>query len=50
MVINELRLADFMVFPGEQTLAIPSHTDTNLIIILAAAGMVASVSKAGKAA
>ena len=35
MLIKELRICDFLVFPGEQVIPIPSEGDTNLVVILA---------------
>jgi len=35
MIIKELRICNFLVFPGEQVLEFPTEQDTNLIVILA---------------
>src|SRR3974390_3376700 len=36
MIITEIRLSNFLVFAGEQTLELPADQDTNLIVVLAA--------------
>lgn len=35
MIIKELRLNNFLVFPGEHTLDLPTEADSNLVVILA---------------
>ncbi len=35
MLIRELRLCDFLVFPGEQRIELPTAEDSNLVVILA---------------
>ena len=35
MIIKELRLCNFLVFPGEQELAFPTEGESNLVVILA---------------
>ena len=35
MLIKELRVCDFLVFPGEQCIEVPTAQDSNLVVILA---------------
>lgn len=35
MLIKELRICDFLVFPGEQVIQLPTQKDHNLVVILA---------------
>ena len=35
MLIKELRVCDFLVFPGEQKIELPAAKDSNLVVILA---------------
>lgn len=36
MIINEIRISDFLVFAGEQVLSLPTEKDNNLVVVLAA--------------
>jgi predicted nucleic acid-binding Zn-ribbon protein len=35
MIIKEIRLSNFLVFPGEQVLELPTDKDSNVVVILA---------------
>jgi len=35
MLIKELRICDFLVFPGEQVIELPTEGESNLVVILA---------------
>ena len=35
MLIKELRICDFLVFPGEQANTLPTEGESNLVVILA---------------
>lgn len=35
MLIKELRICDFLVFPREQVIELPTEGDSNLVVILA---------------
>lgn len=35
MLIKELRISDFLVFPGEQRIQLPTEKDHNLVVVLA---------------
>ena len=35
MIFHEFRISDFLVFPGEQSVTIPTKNDGNLVVILA---------------
>lgn len=35
MLIKELRISDFLVFPGEQVITLPTEGESNLVVILA---------------
>lgn len=34
MLIKELRICDFLAFPGEQTITLPTEGESNLVVIL----------------
>lgn len=35
MIIQQLRLCNFLVFPGEQVMDLPTEKDTNIVVVLA---------------